>query len=186
MTTGHPAGLPVLFLDRGIVRRQVRDLLRAAGIRLHTLAEVYGIPADEQVSDVDWLGEAGERGWPVLMKDDRIRYRTAERAAVIAHGVQAFCLSSGNPRGSVMVDLGFLPEINLPALHARPTAGPPTFTLSPRGRCRTVTPPTTVRPAVARRPPEKGVRERPVGQAFRVTRHEGRTVETPLAVRFLG
>jgi len=36
------------------------------------------------------------------MKDDRIRYRPAERAAVIAHGVQAFCLSSGNLRASVM------------------------------------------------------------------------------------
>ena len=102
MRTGHPAGLPVLFLDRSLGRRQVPDLLRAAGIRLHTLAEVYGIPADEQVSDVDWLGHAGERGWPVLMKDDRIRYRPAERAAVIAHGVQAFCLSSGNLRASVM------------------------------------------------------------------------------------
>jgi hypothetical protein len=30
------------------------------------------------------------------MKDERIRYRPAERAAVIAPRVQAFCLTSGN------------------------------------------------------------------------------------------
>jgi hypothetical protein len=51
--------LPTLFLDRSLGRRQVPDLLRAAGLRLRTLAEVYGIPADETVDDVDWL--AGQR-----------------------------------------------------------------------------------------------------------------------------
>jgi hypothetical protein len=47
MAGGHPDGLPELFLDRSLGRRQVPDLLRAAGLRLRTLAEVYGIPADE-------------------------------------------------------------------------------------------------------------------------------------------
>jgi PIN like domain len=50
------------------------DLLRAAGLHLHTLAEVYGIPADETIADVDWLARAGHEGWVVLMKDERIRY----------------------------------------------------------------------------------------------------------------
>lgn len=59
MTTGHPDGLPTLFLDRSLGRRQVPELLRAAGLRLHTLAEVYGIPVDETVADVDWLARAG-------------------------------------------------------------------------------------------------------------------------------
>jgi hypothetical protein len=35
----HPDGLPELFLDRSLGRRQVPDLLRAAGLRLQTLAE---------------------------------------------------------------------------------------------------------------------------------------------------
>jgi PIN like domain len=60
---GHPDGLPELFLDRSLGRRQVPDLLRAAGLRLRTLSEVYGIPADEDVADVDWLELAGTRGW---------------------------------------------------------------------------------------------------------------------------
>lgn len=55
MSAGHPNGLPELFLDRSLGRRQVPDPLRAAGLRLRTLAEVYGIPADETIADVDWL-----------------------------------------------------------------------------------------------------------------------------------
>ncbi len=74
MPTGHPEGLPDLFLDRSLGRRQVPALLRDAGLRLPTLAEVYGVPADEGVADTEWLELAGQRGWPVLMKDERIRY----------------------------------------------------------------------------------------------------------------
>ena len=85
MTSGHPDGLPELFLDRSLGRRQVPDLLREAGLHLRTLAEVYGIPADETIADVDRLARAGGEGWVVLMKDERIRYRPAERAALVDH-----------------------------------------------------------------------------------------------------
>lgn len=63
---------------------------------LITLAEHYGIPADESVLDVDWLRLAGQNQWPVLMKDERIKYRTPERRALLDHDVRAFCLTSGN------------------------------------------------------------------------------------------
>lgn len=102
MNSGHPSGLPDLFLDRSLGRRQVPALLRAAGLQLHTLSEVYGVPADEDVTDVEWLRLAGSRGWPVLMKDERIRYRAAEREALLAHAVRAFCLTSGNLRAADM------------------------------------------------------------------------------------
>jgi hypothetical protein len=69
-----------------------------------TLAEHYGVPTDERVDDVDWLGLAGANGWPVLMKDDRIRYRSAERAALIDSGVIAFCLASGNLTAAQMAE----------------------------------------------------------------------------------
>jgi PIN like domain len=101
---GHPDGLPDLLLDRSLGSIQVPTLLRAAGLRLHTLVDVYGSPADEDVEDPDWLSLAGQRGWPVLMKDQRIRYRPAEREAVIANGVQAFCLSGGNLKAASMAD----------------------------------------------------------------------------------
>jgi hypothetical protein len=105
MIGGHPDGLPTLFIDRSLGRRQVPDMLRAAGLRLHTLAEVYGIPADETIADVEWLTRAGREGWVVLMKDERIRYRPAERAAVLDHSVRAFCLTSGNLRATDMASL---------------------------------------------------------------------------------
>jgi hypothetical protein len=82
MPAGHPDGLPNLFLDRSLGRHQVPDRLRAAGLRLRTLAEIYGVPVDEDVADTDWLAQAGINGWAVLMKDERIRYRAAERAVL--------------------------------------------------------------------------------------------------------
>ena len=41
-------------------------LLRAEGLRLTTLAEHYGIPEDEDVTDVQWLALAGQQGWAVF------------------------------------------------------------------------------------------------------------------------
>ena len=79
-------------------------MLRASGWTLVTLSEHYGVPQDEAVEDVGWLQLAGERGWPVLMKDERIKYRTAERRALIDHGVRAFCLTSGNLNAQAMAD----------------------------------------------------------------------------------
>ena len=90
----HPSGLPDLFLDRSLGRIKVPTLLRAAGLRLVTLSEHYGIPADETVPDEHWLELAGRSGWAVFAKDARVRYNKAEREAVKAHRVHYFCLSS--------------------------------------------------------------------------------------------
>lgn len=92
----HPDGLPDLFIDRSLGRIQVPALLRAAGLRLITLAEHYGIPADQDVEDVAWLELVGQQGWVAFMKDAEIRRRPAERAAVQQHGVRAFCLTAGS------------------------------------------------------------------------------------------
>ena len=90
----HPDGLPDLFLDRSLGRVRVPPLLRAAGLRLVTLSERYGIPADEIVADHQWLAEAGQRGEAVFMKDTRIRYQPAEKAAITEHSIRCFCLRS--------------------------------------------------------------------------------------------
>ena len=63
----HPDGLPDLFLDRSLGRVRVPSLLRAAGLRLVTLSERYGVPADERIPDHWWLGEAGARDEAVFM-----------------------------------------------------------------------------------------------------------------------
>ena len=92
----HPAGLPDLFLDRSLGRFKVPALLRVAGLRLTTLSEHYGVPVDAQIADEDWLQLAGSRGWVVLMKDKRIRYRRPELDAVKRHRVRCFCMAAGN------------------------------------------------------------------------------------------
>ena len=96
---------PHFFVDRSLGAIQVPALLRDAGWTLTTLAEHYGKPADESVTDLEWLALCGEQGWPVLMKDDKIRYRTAEREALIQAQVTAFCLASGNLRSADMANL---------------------------------------------------------------------------------
>lgn len=65
-------------MDRSLGCVRVPQLLRADGWNIITLAEHYGVPADESVQDVEWLSLAGDRGWAALMKDDRIRYRTVD------------------------------------------------------------------------------------------------------------
>jgi hypothetical protein len=83
---------PKFFLDRSLGRKAVPEALRADDWEIITLAEHYGVPADEQVADVEWIREAAEQGWPILMKDKRIRYRQAERQAVIEHGAHCFVI----------------------------------------------------------------------------------------------
>jgi PIN like domain len=90
----HPDRLPDLFLDRSLGRIKVPRLLRNAGLRLVTLSEHYGMPADEGIRDQEWLEFAGTSGLTVFMKDTRIRYNVAERAAVLRHSVRCFCLTS--------------------------------------------------------------------------------------------
>ncbi len=131
VTARPPVDLPDLFLDRSLGRVHVPATLRAAGVRLQTLADVYGSPADEAVADVDWLELAGRHEWPVLMKDARIRYRAVERRALLTHGVRAFCLTNGNLRAAEMAQqfLDALPAIQ----QACQVAGPFLFAVSRAG-----------------------------------------------------
>jgi hypothetical protein len=44
--------------------------------------------------DAEWLKVCGAKGWVVLMRDDRVRYRRLERQALQSHKVAAFVLTS--------------------------------------------------------------------------------------------
>ncbi len=81
---------PRFFVDRSLGRIEFPRLLRASGVDLITLAEHYGIPADESVEDVTWLADTARLGWVVLAKDARIRRRPAERAAIRERGARCF------------------------------------------------------------------------------------------------
>ncbi len=68
--------------------------LREAGAEVHAHDDHF--PAE--APDEEWLAEVGRRGWVVLTRDGRSRYRPLERAALIS-GRRAR-LRPGRRRGS--------------------------------------------------------------------------------------
>lgn len=100
----HPEALPTLFIDRSLGRIKVPALLREAGLELVTLAEHYGVPQDETVADVTWLADTAARGWVALAKDERIRRRPAEKAAVRRHGARCVYFTRGDLAAEVYVE----------------------------------------------------------------------------------
>jgi predicted nuclease of predicted toxin-antitoxin system len=88
----------VLFIDRSLGRRKVADALRAAGTEVKVHDDLFPQDARDEV----WIAEAGRRGWVVLSRDERIRYRAVERRAVERHGVGLFVLTSVGLNGEEM------------------------------------------------------------------------------------
>jgi hypothetical protein len=111
---------PRYFLDRSLSRNAVSAALRANGWDLITLAEHYGIPADEQVADVDWIEEASGQGWPILVKDKRIRHRPAEIDAVVRHKARCFVITRGDLPSAQMVNRFVANKAAIFAVAAKP------------------------------------------------------------------
>jgi PIN like domain len=67
------------------------EAMRAAGANVRHVGDAvpYG-SADE-----DWLTEIGSRGWIALMRDQKVRKRPLEIAALKAAGVAAFAYTGG-------------------------------------------------------------------------------------------
>jgi predicted nuclease of predicted toxin-antitoxin system len=92
---------PVFFLDRSLGKHRVATALRQAGATLHIHDDHF--PPDAK--DEHWLTTTGRRGWIVLTKDHRIRYRHVERLALMKAGVAAFILTSGDLQGEEMAQI---------------------------------------------------------------------------------
>jgi hypothetical protein len=87
------------FLDRSL-GKSIGIALRAEGLIVHSMAEVYGEEHAQRLPDEVWLRDAGENDWIVLTKDDAIRRRPAERDAMIEAAVRVFCLTTAQLRGA--------------------------------------------------------------------------------------
>lgn len=92
---------PTLFIDRSLGRRQVAEALRAAGANV----EVHDAHFPPDSTDEAWLKAVGAKGWIVLTKDRRIRYRPNEKSALKEANVVAVVLIAGNLIGPEMADL---------------------------------------------------------------------------------
>jgi predicted nuclease of predicted toxin-antitoxin system len=90
----------IFFLDRSIGKHMVAEALRHAGVQV----AVHDDHFPPNAHDVEWLPSVGERGWIVLTRDKRIRYRSQERTALIQARVRAFVLSGGNLSGPAMAE----------------------------------------------------------------------------------
>ena len=60
-------------------------------------------PCRNPSTRLGWIEEAAKRGWPILMKDKRIRHRQAEIAAVAEHKARCFVITRGDLPSAHMV-----------------------------------------------------------------------------------
>jgi hypothetical protein len=88
MSSARP---PEFFFDRSL-GKITASRLRDAGHTVHLIADFYGDDAKD-VADEEWIAEGCRRGWVLLTKDQRIRYRAWELEVLDGH---LFCLADGN------------------------------------------------------------------------------------------
>ncbi len=91
----------VFFTDANLGRRIVPDALRVAGEKVMVHDECFPVGSEDPV----WLRRAGEKGWIVLTKDSRIRYRSNEIQALLTSGTRSFVLVSRNLPGLEMAKI---------------------------------------------------------------------------------
>ena len=91
----------IVFLDRSLGKQVIATALRAAGFKV----EVHDNRFSTDAKDHEWLTEVGREGWIVLTKDQKIKYRKVELAAVIAANAKVFTLTAGSIQGSEMADI---------------------------------------------------------------------------------
>lgn len=94
---------PEFFVDRSLGRYEVPDALRAAGLTVHTMADLYGEDWGQRLDDEQWLADVAAAGYVALFKDYAIKRRPAQIAAVERGGLGCFCLTNGNLNGGQQV-----------------------------------------------------------------------------------
>lgn len=81
-----------LFVDRDLWSRTLDATPREAGIPFVAHRDRFA----HDTPDAQWLAAAAEHGWVIVTRDQRIRYRANEVAAVRRGRLHLFALSSGN------------------------------------------------------------------------------------------
>lgn len=99
----------VFFIDRSLGVEPIKTELINCGL----VVEIHDDHFARDEEDRVWLKAVGERGWIVLTKDQRLRYRPLEIGALRASNARVFVLTAGNLRGSEIaaVFLAALPRI---------------------------------------------------------------------------
>ncbi len=105
--------------------------LRDAGALIERLTDHFPRGTPDEV----WLALAGQRGWVVLTRDKRIRYRQLERLALQAARVRAFVFTG---RNVTVMDTAAILVHALPRMSkiARTDGGPFIYHLGRSGKPR--------------------------------------------------
>lgn len=90
---------PEYFVDRSLGRYEVPEALRAAGLTVHTMADVYGEDWGQRLDDETWLHDVATAGHVALFKDYAFKRRPAQLAAVRDGGLRCFCLTNASLPG---------------------------------------------------------------------------------------
>jgi predicted nuclease of predicted toxin-antitoxin system len=77
----------------------IDDPLRTELINAGLSVEIHDDHFARDEEDRVWLAAVGSRGWVVLTKDKRLRYRPLEIAALREAEARVFVLTAGNLRG---------------------------------------------------------------------------------------
>jgi predicted nuclease of predicted toxin-antitoxin system len=90
------------FLDRQLGRYKLATALRAAGLSV----EIHDDHFSQSTTDPEWLAGAGAKGWIVVTRDERIRYRAAEKQALRRARVRAFVfVAQGDLRAETLAEI---------------------------------------------------------------------------------
>src|SRR5437870_8190324 len=90
----------VFFIDRSLGQKVIAEKLRQSGVKV----EIHDDHFPQDAPDEHWIADVGEKGWVVLTKDDRIRYRPAALEAYRRHDVRVFIFGSGEMKAQEMAD----------------------------------------------------------------------------------
>ena len=108
MPSGRKKSLPdedpvvVFFLDRGLGRHLLADMLREAGHVVYPMADVYPDGLDQEVGDDEWIERASAEGWIALTKDLAIIRDHQE--ALTNSTLRVFALNNANISGAEIVN----------------------------------------------------------------------------------
>ena len=94
-SVAKPPDGTVFFLDRSLGVEPIRSVLVLEGL----VVEIHDDHFRRDEEDRVWLTTVGQRGWVIFTKDQRLRYRPLEVAALKSSGARVFILVAGNLRG---------------------------------------------------------------------------------------
>lgn len=108
-SAAKPLETEVFFIDRSLGVEPIRSARIEEGLQVEIHDDHFRRDEEDRV----WLMEVGKRGWVVLTKDQRLRYRPLEKAALYESGARVFILVAGNLRGAEIasVFVRALPEL---------------------------------------------------------------------------